>query len=164
MLMRTHSSFPDLQLLPHLIFFFSLPTSIICKNFKPSEFQGSNEHITAHLPAVSHLLVRCSEPQFHSFRSSINALPETSAEWSYLLVILLIFYSLLQVDFYPQILCCNFHSDIRRDSRFATLNQNFLNHHLYQWHPDLNPKAFSWVPDPYVKIFFWTFLFGHLPG
>lgn len=91
MLMRTHSSLPDLQVLPHLIFFLFLSTSIICKNFKPSEFQGSNEHITAHLPAVSHLLVRCFEPQFCSFRSSINALPETSAERSHLLVILLTF-------------------------------------------------------------------------
>ena len=91
MLMRTHSSLPDLQLLPYLIFFVSLPTSIICKNFKPSEFQGSNKHITAHLPAVSHLPVRCSEPQFCSFRSSINTLPEMSAERSYLLLILLTF-------------------------------------------------------------------------
>lgn len=64
MLMRTHSSLPDLQLPPYLIFFVSLPTSIICKNFNPSEFQGTNEYITAHLPAVSHLPVRCSEPQF----------------------------------------------------------------------------------------------------
>lgn len=52
-----------------------------------------NKHVPTegNLPAVSHLPVRCSEPQFRSFRSSINALPETSAERAYLLVILLTF-------------------------------------------------------------------------
>lgn len=37
---------------------------------------------------------------------------------------------------------------------FAILNQNFLNHHLYQWHPNLNSKALSWVPGPYINFFF----------
>lgn len=47
------------------------------------------------------------------------------------------------------------------DSRFALLNQNFLNHHLYQWHSNQLSSSF-WVPGPYIKIFFlnifiWTF-------
>lgn len=74
--------------------------------------------------------------------------------------------SLLQADFYFQISYYNFHSDVRRNKVFVILNRNFLNHHLYQWHPHftLNSKALSRVPSPYINICFWIFLFGHLPG
>lgn len=108
MLMRTHSSLPDLQLLPYLIFFVSLPTSIICKNFNPSEFQGTNEHITAHLlqyhisllGVLSHNFVPLDHPSMHFQKQVLNEL----ICWSSFLL----FINCCRW-IYPQILCCNFH-------------------------------------------------------